>query len=634
MVERARLGGRTFFAFLSLVMATAAMGQAFPTPTGLAVVSNSATQVQLSWSAVTVASGYLLYRTDSSQPIAALTGTSFTDTKVKPGTTYTYMVASADCSGDPASPPSSGVSVQTYPLPTISLSASATSISSIGLSWTASDAGGPGLTNYSVLRDNTLLTPSPINATSYNDTGLAQGRYTYTVTAYDAAGDSASASATASTYPPPTISVSAVTVSASSIALSWASADTGGPGVHNYNVYRGATLLTASPITATSYTDTGLAAGTAYSYSVTVYDSVGDPAAANASATTYPLPTVSVTATALSSTSVALSWTAGDSGGPGITNYSVYRNGTLLTTTTSTGYTDSGLSAGTGYSYTVTAHDTAGDSGSGSATVSAYSTPVVSVSATTLSSSSIALSWSASDNGGPGLRSYSVYRNGTLLTSTSATAYTDGGLAPGTSYTYTVTALDAAGDPGSGTVAKSTYALPSVSVAANSLSPSSISISWTAGDSGGPGIASYSLYRNGALLTTTTSTSYTDTGLAVSTSYSYTVTAVDTAGDSATGAATQATWYQITSGTGASISPLYTSVGPVPAVCGGGNGPCQYFVTQAYGSKLNVRTSTNSTTACPWSANTLVSGYSIGTGSTGTPNNCLVTYATPAVYGK
>jgi fibronectin type 3 domain-containing protein len=630
MDERAGLGGRTFFAILAWVMAAAAMGQAFPTPTGLAVTASSSFQVQLSWGAVSVAGGYLLYRTDLSRPLAAVTGTSFTDTTVTPGATYTYMVASADCSGDPASPLSSGVSVQTYTLPTISLSASATSTNSIGLSWTASDAGGPGLARYSVSRNNTLLTPSPITATSYNDTGLAQGRYTYTVTAYDAVGDSASASATASTYPAPTISVAATTVSASSIALSWSSADTGGPGIHNYNVYRGATLLTASPITATTYTDTGLAAGTTYSYSVTAYDSVGDPAAANASATTYPLPTVSLAAAALSSTSVSLSWTASDSGGPGLSNYSVYRNGTLLTTTTSTGYTDSGLSAGTGYSYTVTAHDTVGDSGSASATVSAYATPVVSVSATTVSSSSIALSWSASDNGGPGLRSYSVYRNGALLTSTSGTAYTDSGLVPGTSYSYTVTALDVAGDTGSGTVGKSTYTLPSVSVTANSLSPSSISIAWTASDSGGPGIANYSVYRNGGLLTTTTSTSYTDTGLAVSTSYSYTVTAVDTAGDSASGAASQATWYQITSGTGASISPLYTSKGPVPAACGqAGAGPCQYFVTQAYGSLSNVRTSTNPTTACPWSNNTLASGYSTGTG-----NSCLITYATPAVYGK
>lgn len=40
---------------------------------------------------------------------------------------------------------------------------------------------------------------------------------------------------------------------------------------------------------------------------------------------------------------------------------------------------------------------------------------------------------------------YSIYRNGSLLTSTSGTSFTDGSTSAGTTYTYYVIAKDAAG---------------------------------------------------------------------------------------------------------------------------------------------------------------------------------------------
>jgi len=68
------------------------------------------------------------------------------------------------------------------------------------------------------------------------------------------------------------------------------------------------------------------------------------------------------------------------------------------------------------------------------------------LSATALSSSSIALSWNAStDNaGGAGVAGYDVYRGGTLIASPTATSYTNSGLAANTTYSYTVRARDAA----------------------------------------------------------------------------------------------------------------------------------------------------------------------------------------------
>jgi chitinase/chitodextrinase len=79
---------------------------------------------------------------------------------------------------------------------------------------------------------------------------------------------------------------------------------------------------------------------------------------------------LSVTGT--TSSSVSLSWN-----GPGgtVSGYNVYRNGSKVGTTTSTSYTDSGLSASTQYTYSVTAYNSIGES-----------SPSGSVSATTASS--------------------------------------------------------------------------------------------------------------------------------------------------------------------------------------------------------------------------------------------------------
>jgi chitodextrinase len=83
---------------------------------------------------------------------------------------------------------------------------------------------------------------------------------------------------------------------------------------------------------------------------------------------------------------------------------------------------------------------TAGSGGGGGSAPSAPS----GVAVTGTTSSSVALSWTAST--GASVTGYTVYRNGQQVGTTAATSFTDTGLAPSTSYTYTVTAHDAAGN--------------------------------------------------------------------------------------------------------------------------------------------------------------------------------------------
>ncbi|KIF01473.1 chitinase [Streptomyces sp. RSD-27] len=75
------------------------------------------------------------------------------------------------------------------------------------------------------------------------------------------------------------------------------------------------------------------------------------------------------TASGLTENALTLSWAAATDD-KGVKNYDVYRNGTKLTTVTGTTYGDSGLTKGTTYTYTVTARDTADQTGPSSAPLS------------------------------------------------------------------------------------------------------------------------------------------------------------------------------------------------------------------------------------------------------------------------
>jgi len=144
--------------------------------------------------------------------------------------------------------------------------------------------------------------------------------------------------------------LSAVAASCSQINLSW-TASTGT--VTGYYVYRNSTQVGTT--SSTSYSDTGLAASTQYSYYVVGYNSYGNSGNSNTAQATTPScggsggPT-GLTGLASSATQNDLVWTAGTGS---ISSYNVYRNGSLVGTAAYTAYTDTGLTANTQYSYYV-----------------------------------------------------------------------------------------------------------------------------------------------------------------------------------------------------------------------------------------------------------------------------------------
>src|SRR5260221_4755191 len=141
--------------------------------------------------------------------------------------------------------------------------------------------------------------------------------------------------------------------------------------------------------------------------------------------------------------------------------------------------------------------------------LTAPSTPA-GLSASAVSSSQINLSWSASTDN-VGVTGYRVHRASTLLaTLGAATTFQNAGLTPSTSFSYTVQAIDAAGNASaqSAAASASTQAAldttaPSVpgALAAVAMSSSQINLSWSA-STDNVGVTGYHVYRAGALLAT------------------------------------------------------------------------------------------------------------------------------------
>jgi len=102
----------------------------------------------------------------------------------------------------------------------------------------------------------------------------------------------------------------------------------------------------------------------------TAYDIGADEYTAD---TTAPGAPTALTATAASSTAVTLSWTASTDTAPsgvaptGVSGYRIYRNGVAVGTSATPSYSDTGLTAGTTYTYTVTAYDGAANESAASA---------------------------------------------------------------------------------------------------------------------------------------------------------------------------------------------------------------------------------------------------------------------------
>jgi len=311
---------------------------------------------------------------------------------------------------------------------------------------------------------------------------LPLGGDTVTATFTSTAGYSGS-SATVVQQVAPTVPSAPRTLTATAgntqVALEWsAPSSNGGSAITGYDVYVGTsaggestTAVNSAPLaaTATSYTAAGLTNGITYYFTVEAINAVGaSPASNEAPATPITVPSAPTGLTATGgNASALLAWTAPASdGGGAITGYNVFEGTTAGGESTTpvnpaplaanaTSYPASGLTNGTGYFFTVKAINA---DGSSPASNEASATPATVPSAPTGLTAApgagrVSLAWTApTSNGGDPVTGYRVFRSlnaggeGTVpLATTTSLDYVDTTATAGTTYFYTVEAVNAAG---------------------------------------------------------------------------------------------------------------------------------------------------------------------------------------------
>jgi len=595
-------------------------------PASLTATASSSSVIGLSWTAapenpLCTTSSYSVYSStvngftpSSSNLIASgVTSTTYSNTGLAASTTYYYLVEALDSFGASAASPqasaetlTSGGSCSAVPSAPTGLTATASSSSAISLSWSAvTPPANCSISSYSVYGSTTggftpgsgNLIASGLTSPSYSDTGLsASTTYYFVVEAIDSFGTSA-----ASTQ-------ESATTQAASSGTSIVSINAGGPAESNSG--GGDNSFVA---------DEDYTGGGTYSVTNTItipssLASTAAPAAVYQSArqgtVTYTVPGL----TSGSSYTVRLHFAelyfsaAGDrefnvaiNGTTVLTNFDIYGTAKANYTAVVEQFTATANSSGDiVIAFTNGAIDQPMINGlevlGSSTSCSAVSSAPTGLTATASSSSAIGLSWSAvTPPANCTISSYSVYGSttsgftpgsGNLIATTTGTTYTNTGLAASTTYYYKVEATDADGSSAASTQASaetqaaSCSAVPSAptGLTATASSSSAIGLSWTAvTPPANCSISSYSVYGSttsgftpgsGNLITTTTGTTYTNTGLAASTTYYYKVEATDA--DGASAASTQAS-AETQAASGSTEVVAIAAGGPAESNSGGGD---------------------------------------------------------------
>ena len=401
-----------------------ALAQTATTPT-LESSADTANQVVLTWTAVTDADSYAVWRWEEDEGWAELSGSiaglTYTDTGVTAGKTYYYQV-----SADGGSTWSNRVNETVGAYDASDLTLGTVTSSMVPLSWTAVT----GAASYELWRYENSWTQvgGTLTGTSYNDSAVEIGKtYYYQVMAKGTAGDGAWSNRVNATVPTTTpgmpLNLNAAAGDAE-VILTWDTPATdGGAPISGYQYryqmaggdWSGASWMDTSPALSRTATVSSLTNESNYDFEVQALNSNG--AGPTASASAMPMSTVPATPTNLRQTDrgpnhITLAWDAA----AGATGYEIQRrvNGgewEMLTGVSGTSHTDSDRTPSTSYDYEIRASNAAGESPwSGAVTVDTLppqepAAPVLSASPMT---STITLTWTAPNNGGAPIMHYVI----------------------------------------------------------------------------------------------------------------------------------------------------------------------------------------------------------------------------------
>lgn len=418
----------------------------------------------------------------------------------------------------------------TIPSSPANLASSNVSSSSCTLSWPAPSGTVSG---YKIYQDGNLVqTVTSTNATINNL--IPATSYSFTVSAYNSAGESAKSTAISVTTCPlapstPT-GLNASNITKDGCSLSWIAAS---GTVTGYHIYQSGALLQTT--TETNATINSLNSGISYSFTISGYNCGGESEqSSELSVLTIPSAPTGISVSEITNNSCNMSWNAPSSS---IIGYNIYQNGIKVQTTSSTFAKFDNLNPFTSYNYIITAYNNTGESeqGTGVTFITKSIAAPTDLTARDITSSTCSLTWTAPRGAVSGYNIYQYYPYIGKILTTNGNTVTVNNLNPSSMYVFSVTAYnDLDESANASTITVNTLALsklPSVplNLNANNITSTGCTLSWTAVS----GANGYNVYKNGALLLTTISSNATITNLTTNTAYAFSVSAYNSVGESA-----------------------------------------------------------------------------------------------------
>jgi titin len=493
-----------------------------PAPTGMAATAPSTNEVDLSWNDSGAETGYNVqvntgtvlvpaWTNVTTSPIAAgtdllavtavpTTSTGLITAPLAPGTSYSFRLIAIDADGNsPAGAFPAAPTVTNAP----TLSAGATTSSSVTVSWTAVTGAASYLLDRSPDLTNWTNIASPTSSTlSYTDSAVsltANTTYYYRLRAVNASAidsDYSFALAATTNVAAPT-SVTATAVSPSQIAVTWPPV----AGAYGYVLQqKGGTVLLPTwtsvggnlSSSTNVYVVSNLIPNTAYNFRLVASNNTGASTPSSTAGTSTLTAAPVLTTSATSTVANGLAWTAVT----GATSYVIQRspdgaNWTQLATpiASAVSYADSSpaLTADTEYFYRMAVVNLGGTSAWSN--VAAQTTNIAANSAVTSASASsygITVSW-ASQPTASGFKLQLV--GGTVLLPTytqvgdiiaaGSTSYTVTGLTPNTAYTYRLITENEAGDSAASANTTASTRLVRTRVTGSATSDTTVVLNWT-----------------------------------------------------------------------------------------------------------------------------------------------------------
>ncbi len=534
-------------------------------PSALTATAVSTTSISLTWTDnSTNETGFTIERSLTSGTGFAVVVTtaanvvSYSNTGLTAGTKYYYRIKAVNGSGTSVYT-TEATATAMLSTPT-SLVASSASTTGINLTWLDNSANETGYqieqslttaTGFSVINTTTA------NAASYSVTGLTPGtKYFFRIKAVNATGTSAySAEANAVAQLMAPTNLIATTVSTGSISLAWtdnSSNETGFSIERSLSSGSGFAVVATTTANAVAYTNTGLTAGILYYYRVKAVNSGGISAyTSEANATTLLTTPNALVATSVSTTGINLTWADNSTNETGYQIEQSLTTGTGFSVINTTGpnatsYSVTGLTPGTRYFFRLKAiNATSASAYSAEANATAQLIAPTSLVATTVSASSINLTWTDNSSNET---SFSIERSLSSGTGFAAVAtptanvvsYTNNsGLTGGTRYYYRIRALNGTGTSVySPEVSAVTLMATPTSVVATAMSPSGINLTWT---DNALNETSYQIERSlttgtgfsPVVTTAPNANSYSDAGLSPGTKYFYRIKTIGAIAESA-----------------------------------------------------------------------------------------------------